>query len=213
MGALALRCAAAALLTVASASAQPVAGDSLPGRLPPTVAAPSGSPQASAARAYVYSLAATGGLVGLGVLTEHAVDAASDDDVSALRGIGYVVGLAGVLVGPAVGNVSLGAGADLETSTTIKMVGVGSGFVIPAVGFVATLACYAASGEAEACGDVLRGSLTLGRIALVGGLAAGAAYDLATIPRNAERAHQMRPVTVGPGLRQGHPTLSVRVGL
>lgn len=182
------------------AGGQPVARDSLP-RLPEfrTPITEDFAPRhASAARAYLYSAAATGGLVVLGLLVEDAVSGVED-----LEGIGIGLAVTGVIFGPSAGNVSLGAVGDFQRALVVS-VGIGSGLVLGSLGFVSILGCVAnADGQCDAAGFLFVSAVAVAAT----GVAIGALMVLTSIPATAARARRYRQqhprVAVAPGGREG----------
>ena len=201
-----------ALVLAASAAHAQEPADSLQ-RLPPfsiPIREDFEPPQTSAGRAYLYSAAATGGTVALGYLLYMALPESDLTESSfSANYVGVVVMGLGVVAGPAVGNLSLGAVDDVKRAQAISAAGFLSGAVLVTVSLGA-----AAGGDP---GTVSEGLFVAG-VALAGaGYVGGVAYTLATIPRNAARAQRYRQsyprVAVAPGWRSGGPALSVRVGL
>ena len=208
---------------VPAASGQPVVVDSL-ARLPTfnvPITEDFAPPHASAARAYLYSAVATGGLVAAGLLVEEALgDSPPESDGSLRDGIGPALVIFGVLMGPSVGNLSLGAVEDARRAFVPKAVGLGVGAGLGAAGLTTALVCTLSSfdtGDTGGCGTVVIALFVSGAAAATVGVGIGTVRDLSTIPANAERARRYRQahphVTVAPGWRSGGPALSVRVGL
>ena len=170
--------------------------------------------QTSAARAYLYSVAATGGLVAAGLLAdavagEGGVASVEDPEYDNTRLIVAV----SLLVGPSVGNLTLGAGADVGRAFAIKGAGVVVGGGLLLVGLGTTLACVS---DDVGCGR-LSGAATAVAAA---GFVVGTVYDLATIPGNAARAQRHvrgrgGRVSLAPGyaVRARTPTLGLNVRL
>ena len=216
----------ACAVTLASAAAAQTPPDSLRA-LPPysrTVRGDFRPPQTSALRAFAYSAAATGGMVAVGTLAILAAPSDVESDAgNAVTGIGAGVIFSGLLFGPAVGNLSLGAGADIERSVRLKLrvLTVGGAVVLTGVG--AGLTCILDAGPASDCGVLPAATVLVvgGAGVMAAGVVAGAVYDLATIPGNARWARRARangnrvPVAVWPGYdaRGGGPVLAVRVDL
>lgn len=178
-------------------------------------------PQTSAARAYLYSAAATGVLVGVGYLVDRAAAAALDPTTSDsyLLDVGGFLMAAGVIGGPMVGNLSLGAGADVRRGAAPKLVGIAVGGSLVLAGTLSALACIPA--QSDGCGGAAGVLVVGGAVVGVVGLAVGTVYDLATIPGNARWARRARangnrvPVALAPGYdaRADAPVLTLRVGL
>ena len=173
-------------------------------------------PHTSAVRAFAYSVVGTVGPVVLGLLANPAFPSTPEDDPLAMLGTGLIV--AGVMIGPPLGNLSLGAVESVEQAGKPKVIGVTVGTGIVLVGVVATVGCaLEGAGAQGACvGDPLA-LLTAGGAVVATGMAVGSVVDFATIPRNAERARRYRQahprVSAAPGWRAGRPALAVRVGL
>lgn len=212
-----------AVLAGSVASGQPaVLADSIARRPPlrPFINEDAQPLQTSAVRAYVYSAAATGGLVLVGILVDAASDASSVSDGSVLDGIGPALIVSGVMMGPSVGNMTLGAVGDVKRAARFKMIGVGAGMGLAAVGLGTGIGCVLSNlggGGPDTCGSLTLGLFVSAAVVASAGAVVGGAYDLATIPRNAERARQYRQayprVSVVPGWSRGAPALAVRVGL
>ncbi len=182
-------------------------------------------PQTSAVRAYLYSAAATGTLVGAGYLIDRYVAATLDPATSDsyLLDAGGVLMAAGVLIGPSAGNLSLGAGTTVTRGLVPKLAGVLAGGTLVLVSLASAVPCTlsapdCASGDAAGAGFAAAGAV------LAIGLAVGTVYDLATIPGNARWARRARsngnraparPVALVPGYdaRRDAPTLTLRVGI
>ena len=171
--------------------------------------------QTSAARAYLYSVAATGGLVAVGLLADAA---AGGSGVGPLGDPEYddtrLIVAVSLLVGPSVGNLTLGAGADVGRAFAVKGAGVVAAGGLLLVGLGTTLACVGADCDAGS------GLVTAAAVVAVAGFAAGTAYDLVTIPGNAARARRHvrgrgGRVSLAPGYaaRAGAPTLTLRARL
>ena len=173
-------------------------------------------PHTSATRAFAYSTAGTVGPIVLGLLANRAFPPGNEDDPLSMLGTGLIV--AGVMVGRPLGNLSLGAVESVRQAGKPKVIGVTIGSSIILVGVVATAGCaLEGAGARGACiGDPLI-LLTAGGAVVATGMALGSLMDLATIPRNAERARRYRQahprVSAAPGWRAGRPALAVRVGL
>ena len=159
----------------------------------------------SAADAYLYSAAVTGGAVVLGYVLYRTLPGAPTQDGSAGQGLGRALIAVGVIGGPSVGNAVLGAGSDVRRALLIK----GAGIIVGAgLGTAAFLACI---DDVADCGGTGTFLLVGALIAGGAGLVVGTVYDLATIPGNA-RAARWGGVAVGLG-RGGVPTVGLRVGL
>ena len=202
-----------AAASTASASAQPVVPDTA---LTGSPHADEGPPQPSAARAYAYSAAATGGAVVLGLLTNEvlrSIDAAAYREDGRYVA-GYVVIGTGLVLGPAIGNVSLGAVDDVEAAGRIKVAGIVAGGLIATVGVLTPIATLATGDPGYV--ETFPTLVTLGLGVATLGTVVGGVMDLSTIPRNARRARQSRSgppsVAVAPGWRGG-PTVALRVDL
>ena len=163
----------------------------------------------TAAEAYLYSAAATGGAVALGYVLYRTLPGDPTQDSFTGRDVGLALIAVGVVGGPSVGNAALGAEGDVQRALVIKGVGAGVGAGL-AVAAIAT--CFSIGDTPPAC-ESLGTPLFVGAVLAVGtGLVVGTVYDLATIPGNARPA---RPrvgggVGIGPG---GAPTVGLRVGL
>jgi hypothetical protein len=152
-------------------------------RLPPLPAR-----HASAAQAYAASAAATVGGVALGAGLVYALPSGGAET------LGWLVVGGALAAGPAAGNWTLGAEDDLGRALMLKGAGVVAAAVTAPV--AVGLCALNATGDGS-CGGVVWIPIAVAAT----GLAAGAAIDLGTIPRNArcaavERAG--RPVTVVP---------------
>lgn len=137
----------------------------------------------SATDAYLISAASTVGAVGLGAALYHVFpEGDGDAGGSALRGTAAALVVLGVVVGPSMGNIALGAPGDARRGMGIKGIGIGVGGALALGSLGVVLGCYGSPdcGQAEAEGFLIAGALVAGA-----GVLAGTAYDLATIPGNA----------------------------
>ena len=125
-----------------------------------------------------------------------------------LRDVGTLVAVLGVVGGPAVGNLTLGAMGDVGRGQLIRAAGVVSGGAL-ALGTLG--ACRLADAIGDGCGLGIGLLIPAGAAVAFSGLVAGMVYDFATIPGNA-RAARRGGVAVGLG-RGGVPTVGLRVGL
>lgn len=215
-----------AALAAPAGSGQPVATDSIAHR--PAFSVPVtgdfAPPQTSAVRAYLYSAAATAVPVAAGVLLLQA-GGPSDTPGQATPGdLGIVLVIAGAAFGPAVGNLSLGAGTDVRRGVALVAGGFAGGVVLAGGGVAIAGFCIAGDlasgqlGSADCAAEPLAVALLVAGVAVAAvGAVAGTAYSLATVPRNASRARTYRRahprVAVAPGWRAGAPALGIRVGL
>ncbi len=215
-----------AALAAPAASGQPAALDSVPPR--PSFSVPVtgdfAPPQTSAARAYLYSAAATAVPVAAGVLLLQASGPSGTAGQVTPGDVGIVLVIAGAWLGPAAGNLSLGAGADVRRGAVLTAGGfltgavlAGGAVAVAGVCVVGDLAQGRLGGEGCTLGPLAAGLLIAGGVAAAVGTVAGTAYNMGTIPRNAARAQRYRRaysrVSVTPRWRSGEPALSVRVGL
>ena len=205
---LAMRFAPAALaLLLASAShAQVLASHPAP---PPSPFAGGAAPrEVSASEAYLYSAVATGGAVALGYVLYRVLPGDPTQDSFTGRDLGLALIAVGVVGGPSVGNLTLGAENDVNRALLVKGIGAGVGAGL-AVAAIAT--CFSIGDSPPAC-ESLGTPLFVGAALAVGtGFVVGTVYDLATIPGNA-RAARRGGVAVGLG-RGGVPTVGLHVGL
>lgn len=199
-----------ALLATASASAQAPA-ESLPPRPPLSVPFEGDFEplQTSAPLAVVYSIAATGGLVAVGLLVNEVVSSSmpESDRPFGLTVPALVLIQSGLMLGPSVGNFTLGAARDVNTALKVKLYGMGIGAAISVVGLLLIPAAVIV-GSPDVIGHgafpLLQASLYVAGAAV----GAGAVYDLVTIPRNAALARRYRR-QYGAALV---PTIDVRTG-
>ena len=173
-------------------------------------------PHTSAARAFAYSTAGTVGPILLGLLANRAFPPDDEDGPLSMLGTGLIV--AGVMAGPPLGNLSLGAVESVRQAGRPKVIGVAVGSGIILVGVAATAGCaLEGAGARGACVADPLALLTAGGAVVATGMAVGSVIDLATIPANAARARRYRQVhssvSAAPGWRAGGPALAVRVGL
>ena len=197
---------ALAFLLVAAPRAQGVAGHPAP----PAVPLGGGAVGAvTAAEAYLYSAAATGGTVALGYALYRVGPGDPTQDSFTVRDAGLALVVLGAVVGPSVGNLALGAQDDAQRAVVIKLIGVGVGAGLAAAG-VAT--CFSIGDTPPACESVGTPLFVGAALAVGTGLVVGTVYDLATIPGNARPARRAvgGGVGIGPG---GAPTVALRVGL
>ena len=215
---------ALATLAALAASGQPVAADSVAAR--PAFAVPvTGDfepPQTSAALAYAYSALATAAPVAAGLALDSAFG--PDPESGSNRPAAVVLVLGGAWFGPLAGNLSLGAGADARRAFLLSGGGFVAGVAIAGAGVAITGVCVVGdladgvlgSGDC-AVGPAATALFVVAAATAALGTAAGAAYSLATVPANAERARRYRQVhssvSAAPGWRAGGPALAVRVGL
>ncbi len=199
------------LLLVALLSVPASAQVTLP--RPPRVSLPSGGRdlpplQGSAARAYAYSAAATVGGIGAGYVLYRVLPDARTDGEFAPRTVGLsVVALAAVL-GPTVGNSTLGADDDARRAVLIKSGSLAAGATLAFLGGGLCAVASFDGSPGDGCYAMFYGGIGIAAV----GFVAGTAIDLSTIPRNAARAReerQQRTVTVAPS----GAGLSVRVPL
>ena len=211
----------ALVLVAVPASGQPASTDSVavlpPFRVP--ITEDFAPPHTSAARAYLYSALATGGAVAVGLALEAALgDSPPESDGSLRDGAGPGLVLIGVMLGPSVGNLSLGAAGDARRAFVPKTIGLMAGGALVLMGLGSEFLCVA---DQLATGEGCRGNytvfLTVAGVVTAGGIVVGTVIDLTTIPANAARAQRYRRahprVSVAPGWRAGAPALGVRVGL
>ena len=194
---------ALALLLATAPQAQTLDLAATPGPEAPRAGRP------SAAEAYAYSTAATGGAVALGYVL-YRVLPEGDPTLTSPRDAGLLLMGMGAAFGPSAGNIALGADRDVMVGLVIRVVGlgVGGGLTLAAIA-----SCGPGLGDAPSSCDALGGPLFVaGAVALAAGLVGGVAYDLATIPGNARPARRAvgGGVGVGPG---GAPMVGLRVGL
>lgn len=210
---------ALAVLFPTAALAQPATVDSLP----PLPAFRIGTQtdfqplHTSKTRAYLYSIAATAGMVVLGVATNEVIR--SIDPVAYRDNgryiTGYVIAGTGLVLGPAVGNWTLGAVEDANRAGRVKAIALVTAAGLVTIGFLGT-ATTAVTGSPDGVSTLMPLTYAALGVALVGTLAGGA-MDLASIPQNARDAQrrQRRPATatVSAGMTPSGPGLAVRVGL
>ncbi len=222
-----MRLAFAAVLALISVSASAQTGPTRP--LPRWHRGVTGNfapPQTSAARAFLYSGVTTGALVGAGTLLIVTQQTFNEDDLLTTSGqIATVLIAAGVFVGPALGNMSLGAGATVDRGLGISLTGmkVGSALIVAGAGvLLLDLGTGPETHLAVPALALLGGGLGVA----AGGFVVAAVYNLATIPANARWAQRARAngnrvpagaprvsVTPGVDLRHEAPMLTLRVGL
>ncbi len=183
-------------------------------------------PQTSAARAYLYSATATGVPVLLGTATLLvATPTRPSGELSPIGIVGTTLILSGVLIGPSVGNMTLGAGETVERGIGIMLVGmkVGSGMVVAGAGTLVLSVVTGPDGLSTLPALVL---VAGGAAVFLGGFLVAGAYNMAMIPANARWAQRARAngnrvpasqvrVSVAPGYdpRFDAPMATVRVAL
>ena len=216
----------AVLLATAAASAQPASRDSVP-RLPAFSVPVTGDfapPQTSAARAYLYSAAATAVPIAVGALLLRTGEPSGEPGGVSLDDVGFVVALSGVWFGPLAGNLSLGAGEDARRAFLYSGAGFLGGVVLAGVATAIAGGCVVSDLArrqtlSSECVDhpVVVGLVVTGAAVAAAGALGGAGYALGTVPRNAARARLYREahprLSAAPGWRSGGPALTLRVDL
>ena len=182
--------------------------------------------QTSGSRAVLYSATATGVPILIGTaLLLAAPPMRPNGDPTVSGGVGAMLVISGVMVGPPLGNVTLGAGESVQHGVDIMLVGmkVGSGLVVAGAG---VLLLAVASGPNSPAADLSLGLIVGGAGVFFGGFAVAGMYSFATIPANARWAREARAngnrvrarevsVQVAPSYdpRFGAPMATLRVAL
>lgn len=173
--------------------------------------------QSSAVVAYLASIGATAALVGGGyLLYEYGPGDPTRSSFNSEE-VGIFVMSLGALVGPSVGNLTLGAGDAAARGMTPKMIGtvVGSSIALGGVGIA--IGCVLGNvdgGDCGLAGDVAVGLVVTGAAVTAGGILVGTVIDLATIPGSARRVRaEQRAARSAVTASAGPQGLALRVAL
>lgn len=180
--------------------------------------------QTSAARATLYSVSGTGVpvLAGTAILLA-APPTRPEGGLSPSGIVGATLVMVGLVAGPPLGNLSLGAGRSVHDGTSIALLGVVVGSSTMGVG-VGTLLLTTVTGSDGPLPTVGAALVIVGGSVCAGGFIAAGVYHFATIPRNARWAQRARAngnrvpqvrVSVAPGYdpRFDAPMATLRVTL
>lgn len=153
--------------------------------------------QSSAAVAYLASIGATAVTVGGGYLIYAYGPGDPTRSSFTSEEVGGLVMALGVMIGPSVGNLTLGAGDAVAYGMRPKMIGavMGSGLGLAGMGLALGCVLSNPDGGGEGCGPAEDAAVVLlvtGAAAVGTGLLVGTMIDLATIPSSARRLHTER---------------------